>query len=146
MPIRHDEASVRPKENAKPTSAARQSRRVLVVDDNVDAAKSMALLLRFHGHQVSVAHSGPQALELAVEQHPEIVLLDIGLPGMDGYEVARAIRTQSFGRAMLLVALTGYGQEDDRRRTHDAGFDHHLTKPADIKVLSRLIEEFQPVG
>jgi CheY-like chemotaxis protein len=104
-------------------------RRVLVVDDNVDAAESTALLLRFLGHEVQVAHDGPSALEAARQFRPEIVLLDIGLPGMSGYEVARALRARPEGRGVVLAAVTGYGQEEDRRQSREAGFDYHLTKP-----------------
>ena len=114
-------------------------RRLLVVDDNVDAAESMALLLALDGHQVRVAHDGHQALALAGELAPQAVLLDIGLPGMDGYEVARRLRESAATRAALLVALTGYGQEEDRRRSLDAGFDHHLVKPVDLDTLRRLL-------
>jgi len=114
-------------------------RRILVVDDNVDTAQSMALLLRLKGHRVEVAHDGPAALETARSFEPEIVLLDIGLPGLDGYEVARRLREEARLSHALLVALTGYGQEEDRRRARYAGFDYHFTKPVDPTVLYRLI-------
>ncbi len=112
--------------------------RVLVVDDNLDAADSLALLLRVEGHEVQVCHDGPEALAAVDRFHPEVVLLDIGLPGMDGYEVARRLRGRSETEAALLVALTGYGQEEDVRRSLDAGFDHHFVKPADLAALSAL--------
>jgi len=114
-------------------------RRILVVDDNVDTAESLALLLRLKGHEVEVAHDGPAALETARSFEPEIVLLDIGLPGLDGYEVARRLREESRLTHALLVALTGYGQEEDRRRARYAGFDHHFTKPVDPAVLYQVI-------
>ncbi len=114
-------------------------RRILVVDDNVDTAQSMALLLRLKGHQVEVAHDGPAALEAARSFEPEVVLLDIGLPGLDGYEVAKRLREEARLAKALLVALTGYGQEEDRRRARYAGFDHHFTKPVDPTVLYKLI-------
>ncbi|HKB37115.1 MAG TPA: PAS domain S-box protein, partial [Gemmataceae bacterium] len=117
----------------------RVSRRVLVVDDNVDAAESLAMLVRLWGHQVWMTHTGPEALTAAVEYRPEVLLLDIGLPGMNGYQIARELRQQpEFVRA-LIIAVTGYGQEDDLRRSAEAGFDHHLTKPVDPEQLQTLI-------
>ena len=110
-------------------SITHSPRRVLVVDDNVDAAQSATVLLRLMGHQVEVVHNGPAALEAVREFRPEIVLLDIGLPGMSGYDVARALRALPENNGMILAAVTGYGQEEDRRRTREAGFDYHLTKP-----------------
>jgi CheY-like chemotaxis protein/two-component sensor histidine kinase len=119
------------------------SRRVLVVDDNQDAAQSLATLLRIRGQEVHVAFDGPSALQAAESFGPDIIFLDIGLPGMDGYEVAQHLRKQPQLDKMLLVALTGYGQQDDRRRSHEAGFDVHLVKPADPATLQRLIAEKQ---
>src|SRR5205823_73098 len=101
-------------------------RRVLVVDDNVDSAESMALLLRLNGHDVQTTYTGPAALEALTQHRPEIMLLDIGLPGMSGYEVAQQARQREGEKRVLLVAMTGYGQQDDRRRAKEAGFDHHL--------------------
>jgi PAS domain S-box-containing protein len=121
-------------------------RRVLVVDDNVDAAESLAALLQVHGHEPRTAHSGPDALAAAGEFRPDLVLLDIGLPGMDGYAIARALRGEPWGRGLRLVALTGYGQDDDRRRALEAGFDQHLTKPAGPEVLLRLLADCPPAG
>jgi CheY-like chemotaxis protein len=112
----------------------------LVVDDNVDSAETMAELVRIWGHDVRVAHDGPAALEQARSYRPHVVLLDVGLPGMDGYELARRLRAEGLA-GDLLVSITGYGQEEDRRRAHDAGFDHHLTKPVDPDILSRLIHQ-----
>ncbi|HET6878683.1 MAG TPA: ATP-binding protein [Pirellulales bacterium] len=120
--------------------ATQSSRRVLVVDDNVDAADSMALLLRVQGHEVRTAYDGPTAVEAAIAFRPQVVLLDIGLPRMDGYEVARRLREQFPENGLALVAVTGYGQDEDRRRTSDAGFDAHLVKPADFAALSNLLE------
>jgi signal transduction histidine kinase len=113
----------------EPLRAAASPRRVLVVDDNVDAAESSAMLLRFLGHEAEVAHNGHAALDAVREFRPEIVLLDIGLPGMNGYDVARALRALPEYKGLVLAAVTGYGQEDDRRRSREAGFDYHLTKP-----------------
>jgi signal transduction histidine kinase/DNA-binding response OmpR family regulator len=115
------------------------TRRVLVVDDNRDAAESLALLLEVAGHATRVSHDGPTALTTAAEFQPDAVLLDIGLPGMDGYEVARRLRAAPTTRRALLVALTGYGQIEDQRRAREAGFDHHLVKPADLEALAALL-------
>jgi PAS domain S-box-containing protein len=112
--------------------------RVLVVDDNVDAAESLAVVLRSVGHTVRTAHCGPAAVQVAAALRPEAVVLDIGLPGMDGYEVAQQLRRGPAAGASL-IALTGYGQEEDRRRSKAAGFDHHLVKPVDPAVLTELL-------
>jgi CheY-like chemotaxis protein/two-component sensor histidine kinase len=112
--------------------------RILVVDDSRDGADSLALWLQVSGHEVQVCHDGIKALELAGNFQPDVVLLDIGLPGMDGYEVARQLRGQPKTEAALIVALTGYGQEEDMRRSREAGFDHHIVKPADLAALSSL--------
>jgi CheY-like chemotaxis protein len=122
-----------------PASAAAEARRVLVADDNRDGADIMALLLQQSGYDVSVAHSGPDALTAAAQNKPEIAILDIGMPGMNGYEVAQRIRREAWGKQMLLIALTGWGQEDDRRKAFDAGFDHHLIKPIDPQALEALM-------
>jgi len=114
-------------------------RRVLVVDDNVDAAESSAVLLRMDGHEVRLAHNGMEALQAASEFQPEIILLDIGLPGINGYEVARRLRQQPQFEKTLLIAITGYGQDEDRRRSREAGFNHHLTKPVDPVSLQALV-------
>jgi two-component system CheB/CheR fusion protein len=114
-------------------------RRVLVVDDSEDAAESLATVLRIGGHEVCTAYDGPAALRTAEAFRPEVVLLDIGLPGMDGFEVGRRLREQTGMRRALLVAVTGYGQEEDRRRAEQVGFDAHLVKPADLSALERLL-------
>ena len=121
-------------------AAAEGGRRVLVVDDNLDAANSLAELLNIWGQRVRVAHDGPSAVEAALEFLPDVVLLDIGLPGMNGYEVARRLRQEERLRGTLLVAVTGYGQEEDRREAFSAGFDHHFTKPVSAERLLRLLE------
>jgi CheY-like chemotaxis protein len=150
LPIRaaDDAASSRegPRRGAvAPEAADPAPRRVLVVDDNADAARLLARLLEASGHQAEVAHDGPAALERAQARPPDVVLLDIGLPGMDGYEVARRLR-QSVGDRPLLVALTGYGQDEDRRRSREAGMDDHLTKPVDPRTLKELLARPRPVG
>jgi CheY-like chemotaxis protein len=114
--------------------------RVLVVDDQPDLARSLARLLKSWGHEVNVAHDGPSALEAAQAHRPELVLLDVGLPGMDGYEVARRLRERWEG-GLRIVALTGYGGDEDRHRTWAAGAECHLVKPVDPDELRRLIEQ-----
>jgi two-component system CheB/CheR fusion protein len=121
--------------------------RCLVIEDHVDAAESMALLLRLVGHECEIAFDGATGVEKARGFQPQVVLCDIGLPGaMDGYAVARAFRSDSGLRGTYMIALTGYGQEDDRRRALEAGFDAHLTKPADLDALRRLIASRPPAG
>jgi CheY-like chemotaxis protein len=112
---------------------------VLVVDDNADVTDTVALLLKVDGHDVRTAPDGPSALAESQAFRPEVVILDIGLPGMDGYEVARHLRRQAGMKKAVLVALTGYGQEEDRRRSQEAGFDAHLVKPADPAALQALL-------
>ncbi|MGQ0764729.1 MAG: ATP-binding protein [Gemmatimonadota bacterium] len=118
--------------------AASSQRSILVIDDNRDAADSLAMLLTFAGAQVKVAYSGEAAMDSTELLPPDAIVLDIGMPGMNGYEVARAVR-QRWGSAVVLIALTGWGQEEDRRRARAAGFDHHLIKPPDIDALQALI-------
>jgi signal transduction histidine kinase/ActR/RegA family two-component response regulator len=127
-------------ESAAPSAAS--PRRILVVDDNVDAAESLRMLLSLEGHEVRLAHDGVAALRIAQEMQPNVVLLDIGLPRMDGYEVARRLRQQPEMERLLLVALTGYGQDDDRRRSHEAGFNAHLVKPVDLDGLRMALAHF----
>ncbi|HKV34799.1 MAG TPA: ATP-binding protein [Pyrinomonadaceae bacterium] len=114
-------------------------RRILVVDDNVDSAESMAMMLELSGHDVATAHDGLAAVELAKAFRPHVALLDIGMPKLDGYEAARSIRQQSWGQKMKLVALTGWGQQEDKRRSREAGFDAHLVKPIDFSALEELV-------
>lgn len=120
--------------------------RILVVDDNVDSAESIALLLELNGHDVRLAHDGPAALEIAHSFHPQVVVLDIGLPGMDGYEVARRLRGEAQMQNIILIALTGYGQSEDRQQSLAAGFNHHLVKPVDPEMLQTLISSHAPSG
>ena len=126
--------------------AARSHRlRAIVVDDNVDAADSLADLLRLLGHEVQVAHDGPEGLAAARALRPDVVLLDIGLPGMDGYEVARRLRSDPDFSA-LLVAVSGYGRDEDRRLSREAGIEHHFVKPIDFRSLLSLFESLCPAG
>jgi signal transduction histidine kinase len=124
---------------ARVADGQRVRRRMLLVDDNQDALMSLANLLGLDGHEVRTAKDGFQALEAAPEFQPEVAVLDIGMPGMDGYELARRIRAQAWGRNILLVALTGWGQEGDRRRSKEAGFDSHWVKPLDIDLFTRYL-------
>jgi CheY-like chemotaxis protein len=112
--------------------------RILVVDDSLDSAETLGELLKIWGHEVRLAHDGPSAVDAAREYLPEVILLDIGLPGMDGFAVATQLRKEGLG-GRLLVALTGYGERQDRQRTHDVGFDHHLVKPIDPDTLQKLL-------
>jgi signal transduction histidine kinase len=130
-------------QNLSPRESA-GARRVLIADDNSDGAEIMAMLLTHSGFEVQLAHAGPEALAIAERQKPDFAVLDIGMPGMSGYEVARAIRSQTWGTAITLIAVTGWGQEDDKRKAKEAGFDHHLTKPIDPGALERLMAGPQP--
>lgn len=125
---------------AKTPAAVASSRpRVLIVDDNQDAADSLAMLIQFLGAEPDVAHDGPAALAAVDARRPAMVLLDIGMPGMDGYQVARLIRQQPRFNDIMLIALTGWGEDEDRRRARDSGFDHHLVKPVDVDALRALL-------
>jgi PAS domain S-box-containing protein len=127
-----------PAPQAADRTAARASR-ILVVDDNADSARGLARLLKLLGHEVRTAHDGPAAVAAARAECPDVVLLDIGLPGMDGYEVARQLRETQNGHRPVIIGVSGYGQEDDRRRAREAGFDHHLVKPIDHDTLLSLL-------
>jgi len=127
-------------DRADPTVA---SMRILVVDDNRDSAESLGMLLSLMGAEVRVVHDGPDALAAFASCLPHMVLLDIGMPGMDGYEVARRLRESQQEPRAALVALTGWGQDEDRRRVREAGFDHHLVKPADLDALQAIMASIQ---
>jgi CheY-like chemotaxis protein len=114
-------------------------RNILIADDNQDALESLALMLRLEGHEVHCASDGEEALALAGQRRPEIVVLDVGMPKLDGCEVARRIRAESWGRDAVLVALTGWGQDADRRRSREAGFDMHLVKPVDPATICDML-------
>jgi two-component system, sensor histidine kinase len=113
--------------------------RVLLIEDNADAREALRALLELDGYEVHAAADGTEGLDLARTKAPEVALVDIGLPGFDGYEVARRIRTTAWGKSMLLVALTGYGQADDRRRALEAGCDLHVTKPVSPERLDEIL-------
>ncbi len=113
--------------------------RVLVVDDNKDSALSLAMVLEIMGHETRVAHDGVEAVEVAAEMRPEVVLLDIGLPRLNGYDAARKIRALPGGDAIYLIALTGWGQEEDRRRSAESGFNLHMVKPVDPVAIENVL-------
>ena len=118
--------------------------KILVVDDNVDSAESLALLLSMGGHEAHVAHDGPAAMDAAAQLRPDVMLLDIGLPKMDGFEVCRRVRQEPWGQKMTMVALTGFGQDRDREESESAGFDRHLVKPIDYDALLRTLDTLLP--
>ncbi len=126
-----------PANNSPPTATAR---RILLIEDNSDACETLSLLLRMLGHHIESAATGPEGVARAVASRPQIALIDLGLPGLDGFEVARQIRA-ALGEAVLLVALSGYTQEEDRRRAQEAGFDAHLPKPIEIEELNRILSD-----
>ena len=136
-----EEARVAPASQPAP---AANGKRVLLVDDNVDAAELLSEILRRGGHDVAVAHDPLEALDLVPRFRPEIAVLDIGLPVMDGYALALKIRQIPNAEAMRMIALTGYGQQQDRSRSEAAGFEHHLVKPVNVKQLLSLFDHAQP--
>lgn len=138
-PAQHDVTPA----HAEPGNA--QWLNVLVVDDNIDAATSLAVILELNGHRVRTAPDGPHALEACIAQRPDVVLLDIGLPGMDGYEVALRLRKMPEMLKITLIAVTGYGQPEDVARSRHAGFDHHLVKPVEPDALSQLFDDVKPL-
>ena len=119
--------------------------RILIAEDVADCADSMALLLRLYGHEVEIARSGPAALEKAKAYQPDVLLLDIGLPGMDGYEVANRLKKLNVNKKPVIIAVTGYGQEADRRHSAQSGIDLHLTKPVDPEHLEHLLRGMRAV-
>jgi signal transduction histidine kinase/ActR/RegA family two-component response regulator len=147
LPLASDRRRAVDRDSADPAAVATYSsplaakRRILVVEDNRDSAGSLAMMLKLQGHETAIARDGRQAVELAETFRPEVILLDIGLPELTGHEVARHIRAQSWGRDMTLVALTGWSQDEDRRRSQEAGFNHHLVKPIDSATLQTLLAE-----
>jgi CheY-like chemotaxis protein len=148
LPLVAQAASAGPVDNLLPTAAgsAPRSLRILVVDDHVDGAQTLAQLLRMFGHEVRVAHDGPEALEAAAGFRPQVVLQDIGLPGMDGYEVAQRMRAQPELEGVVLVALTGHGSAGDRNRAQEAGFTAYFIKPVDLEALGQFLEQQAGAG
>jgi CheY-like chemotaxis protein len=139
LPLAEPPAAATPLTEASAENARRY--RILIIEDNPLGARTMSMLLARLGHTVQVAHSGPEGIALARSARPDVVLCDIGLPGMDGYAVARALRSEPALRGVCLLAITGYGQREDRRRSLEAGFDMHLTKPVDVKKLQEMLNE-----
>jgi CheY-like chemotaxis protein len=137
--VRAGARKVQSPDAARPTAAGRQ--RVLVVDDNEDALKSLSMLVSLMGNDVCQARDGLEAVEQAEQFRPDVVLMDIGMPRLNGYDAACRIRQQPWGMDIVLIATTGWGQEEDRRRTKAAGFDHHLVKPLDHNKLQVLLEQ-----
>jgi CheY-like chemotaxis protein len=133
-----------PHKSAIPPSGSQASLRILVVDDSPDTAASLALLLELKGHAVRTAADGPEAVQAAEEFLPHAVLLDLSLPTMNGFEAARRIRQEAWGTSMLLIAATGWGEDQDRARSSESGFDHHLVKPIDPVSLLRLLATADP--
>jgi CheY-like chemotaxis protein/two-component sensor histidine kinase len=133
------EAPIVDRVSSAPPSLPQAPLRILVVDDNVDAAVALAQMLRAWGHTVRVSHDGSEALQAHAIFGPDVVLLDLGLPGIDGVEVGRRMRQSARGEPLLIVAITGFGQRTDRQRTTEAGFDEHFTKPVAVPVLQRLL-------
>jgi CheY-like chemotaxis protein len=128
-------------EGSLPSGAS--SLRVLIVDDNRDAADSLAMLLRITGNEIRTSYDGLEALQVASDFRPEVVLLDIGLPKIDGHEVAQRLRREPWGQRICLIAVTGWSDESDRARSRAAGFDHHLVKPLDTGHLAKLLDSLE---
>lgn len=127
--------------NAADSSTTDTAPRVLVVDDNKDSAQTLGMMLKIMGNDVRTAHDGLEAIETASDYRPHVILLDLGMPKLNGYDVCRRIREQEWGADMLIIALTGWGQAEDRQRTKEAGFDHHLVKPVDVAKLNELLDD-----
>jgi len=140
LPLAQAQIAVGTPETQDAGSESARRHRILIVDDNTDAAETLRLLMKsLGGGEVCTASNGPDALKAAATLHPDVVLLDLGMPGMDGYELARRMRAESWGKRALLVALTGWGQDQHRRRSHEAGFDRHMIKPADAEALRSVL-------
>jgi CheY-like chemotaxis protein len=120
------------------------SRRIVVVEDHADARAALEMVLHLEGHRVRAVADGREAVDVILAEQPEVALIDIGLPGIDGHEVARRLRAAPEGRDLVLIALTGYGRPDDVRRAREAGFDAHLVKPVDVDELGRLLAGLGP--
>jgi signal transduction histidine kinase/CheY-like chemotaxis protein len=138
LPVAEPKTPVKANDNGHLSPVATKSR-ILVVDDLRDSAESLGMVLELKGHTIRIAHDGREAVQAAAAFRPDVILMDIGLPKMNGYEAAREIRHEPWGKSMILVALTGWGQDEDKRRAAEAGFDHHMTKPVDPATLEGLL-------
>jgi CheY-like chemotaxis protein/two-component sensor histidine kinase len=138
IPALDTPATLRAPDGDRPAVAPARCR-VLVADDNHDSASTLSKMLDILGYETHTAHDGPTTLEAAAEFRPDVLLLDIGMPKMNGYDVARRLREQPWGREVVLIAVTGWGQPEDKQRTHEGGFDHHLVKPVEPTALARLL-------
>jgi CheY-like chemotaxis protein len=143
LPVSAQPADAPAGTHAADEPSPRRDVRILVVDDNRDAALSLATFLRITGNEVRTAHDGNDAIAAATSFRPHVMVLDIGMPGRNGYDVARHMREQPWGKDILLVAVTGWGQDEDRRRSDEAGFDAHLVKPIDPAEIERLLAQRQ---
>lgn len=140
LPVSKDKPTAKA-DDVRQESVSGPKRRILIVDDNRDGAASLAMLLTVMGNDTRTARDGLQAVEQADAFRPEVIVLDIGLPKLNGYDACRHIREQAWAKDTLIVAATGWGQDEDRRRSKEAGFDHHLVKPVDAAELNRMLAE-----
>jgi CheY-like chemotaxis protein len=143
LPVAPDRAPPAAERADAGLAAAGPGRRILVVDDNLDGAESMAEMLKILGNEVRTAHDGLEAVELAEGYRPEVILMDVGMPRLNGLDATRRIREQPWGRAMTVIALTGWGQENDRERSREAGCDGHLVKPVNLMDLEKMLGELR---
>jgi PAS domain S-box-containing protein len=139
LPVVVDSAGTLPEDDQEETMAPRSTLRILIVDDNRDGADSLAMMLKMMGNETRTAYDGQEGVEVCEAFRPDVVLLDIGLPKLNGYEACRRIRALPNGKKIILIAVTGWGQDDDRRRSHNAGFDHHLVKPVESQSLMQML-------
>lgn len=143
LPVDQQAASVGPESADEPQQNSIEPLRILIVDDNRDSADSLSMVLRIMGNETRTAYDGEEAVAVAEAFRPRVILLDIGLPRLNGYETCRRIREQKDGRSMVIIAQTGWGQSEDRERTRDAEFDHHMVKPVDLNALTKLLADLQ---
>jgi CheY-like chemotaxis protein len=146
LPLAKSPEPTHPSNTGANTRARGGGQRILVVDDNRDAAISLGMMLKLMGHEVRTAHDGVSGIETAAEFHPDIILLDIGMPRLNGFDAAKQIREQPWGHDVTLVALTGWGQDQDRRRSEEAGFDFHIVKPVEPAALEKLVADASKRG
>lgn len=146
LPISAEPSPSGPDDSDRGAPGTRTSLRALIVDDNKDGADSLSMMLSLLGNDTRTAYDGEEAVEVAERFRPDVILLDIGLPKRNGYEVCRTIRAQPWGKDVTIIAQTGWGQAEDRQKTRDAGFDHHLIKPVDMPTLMNLLATVQPAA